>query len=320
MQIRVNQLGNYGKLINTFDSLAQAAAAMGVNESSIRRAISRGGYSCGYMWRIAESSAGDEHRHGFPKILILDIETAPLKAWAWRLWKQDIFIDQIISDWMMLTWSAKWLFDSEIMSDRCTGDEVIDENDRRIIEGLWDLLDEADIVVAHNGDKFDIPKCNSRFLSHGMAPPSPYKQIDTKKVAKNQLGESSNKLEALARKFGFEGKIKVDFDLWKACMGGSNDALADMETYNRQDVSVLEEVYLRLLPYIKSHPNYGIYMDVNHPVCSSCGSAELIPGGYYYTFTGKYRTYQCSRCGSFSRERHSESPKNKNILTSIPGK
>jgi len=252
-----------------------------------------------------------------PKILLLDIETAPIRAFVWRLWKQNVYLDQIISDWFMLTWAAKWLLEGGVISNKVTPEEVRLEDDYRIVENLWHLLNQADIVIAHNGEQFDIPKIKARFIIHGLPPTTFYQQVDTKKVASKEFGFSSNKLEALARTFGLEGKQQTDFTLWSACLDGNIDALAYMELYNKQDVLLLEEVYLILRPYIKAHPNYNLYVDAENAVCPTCGHGELIFAGFYYfTPTGKYRNFRCTGCGALSRERKSIYSNSKSILVS----
>lgn len=104
------------------------------------------------------------------KILIFDIETAPMKAYVWKRWKENVSLEQTISEWFMICWSAKWLGSEEVFHECITPDEVLVEDDRRITEGLWKLFNEADIIVAHNGKKFDIPKMNSRFIIHKLPP------------------------------------------------------------------------------------------------------------------------------------------------------
>jgi len=255
--------------------------------------------------------------HTLPKILILDIETAPLRAYVWRTWRQNIYLDQMISDWFMITWAAKWLLEPETFSQRLNSKEILQEDDKRIVETLWHLLNQADIVIAHNGKSFDIPKIKSRFLLHGLPPTTYYQQIDTKEVAKREFGFSSNKLEGLARTFGIEGKDETDFTLWSACMDGNEDALKYMEIYNRKDVSVLEEVYLIMRPYIKAHPNYNLFIDSEEAVCPNCGGRSLeFVGYYYFTQTGKYRNYRCKSCGALARERKSVYTNSKSILVS----
>ncbi len=254
------------------------------------------------------------------KILLLDIETAPVKAYVWRMWKENIRPDQVISDWFMLTWSAKWLGDEEVMSDRLTSDEAISENDERIIYSLWQLLNEAQIVIAHNGRRFDIPKIQSRFIFHGFPPTTPYKQIDTLEIAKRQFGFSSNKLDALASFFGFANKLETNFKLWKDCLEGDNNALIKMELYNRHDVVILENVYLKLRPYIHNHPNIALFED-KVGVCPYCGSNEIneIDSKYHFNSTTVNALFRCSSCGAVSRKAKNEYPKEfkNNLIRSI---
>lgn len=255
-----------------------------------------------------------------PRVLLLDIETTPLEAFVWQMqvWKARVNDEAVISRWFMLTWSAKWLFSNEIMSMRLSGEEVKNEDDNRIVAGIWKILNEADIVIAHNGDNFDIPNINTRFIVNGLSPTKPYSTIDTLRIAQKQFGFSHNSLNALARVFGLPEKIDTDFDLWKRCKNGSDDALAEMELYNRHDVEVLEEVYLKIRPWIKSHPNLALYTEFEGEMCSNCGSTKLIPHGHYYTQTGKYQTLRCE-CGAYGRRRTSvlTKEKRKNLLIGV---
>lgn len=255
------------------------------------------------------------------KILILDIETSPLKAYVWSRWRQNIYLDQTISEWFMICWSAKWLGSDEYIYDCVTPEEILKEDDERITKKLWGLLDQATIVIAHNGVSFDIPKINSRFLMHRLPPPSPYRQIDTRIVASKQFGFSSNKLDALAGYFNIEHKDKTDFQLWVDCLNGDQKALDYMLSYNIKDIAILEKVYLRLRPWIKNHPNVGIYMERDHKVCPSCGSSNISEdGSSYYTNVNKYTMHRCGGCGAVSRERRTSYPKEikNNLLISTP--
>ena len=206
------------------------------------------------------------------KILILDIETSPMKAYVWKRWKENISLDQTISEWFMISWSAKWLNSSDIMGEVLTSEEAVNEDDFRIVKSLWLLLDEADIVIAHNGSRFDIPKINSRFIIKGFPPPKPYKQIDTLITAKKVFGFSSNKLDALATYFNIPNKIETDFELWKKSIEGDKEALSYMLKYNKQDVIILEKVYLKLRPWIYKHPNINSINGINK--CPFCGSTK----------------------------------------------
>lgn len=244
-----------------------------------------------------------------PKILIFDIETAPVKAYVWKLWKTDVHLPQIISDWFCIAWSAKWLYGSQTMGDVLTPEEVRDEDDSRIMENLWQLINDADIIVSHNGNKFDIPRINSRFIVNGLSPTKPYFSVDTCQIARRQFGFSSNKLDALATHFNIPHKLDTDFDLWKRCLEGDEKALKYMLKYNKKDVEILEEVYLKLRPWIKNHPNMGNLGSLEC-ACANCGSESvtLVPDKYYYTSIGKYPLFRCNDCGAVSRGRKSMKP------------
>lgn len=251
----------------------------------------------------------------FPKILIFDIETSPVKAWVWKTWKENISLPQTINDYFIICWSAKWLYSDDVFGACLTPQEALLEDDSRIVKELWKAFNDADIIIAHNGKAFDIPRMNTRFILNGLVPPTPYQVVDTLCVAKKQFGFTSNKLQALATYFGLDGKLDTDFKLWKDCMDGDEEALQYMFDYNKQDVKVLEEVYLKLLPFITNHPNMGNLM--NRTVCSNCGSdnLELIPNKYYYTSIGKYALYRCKDCGAITRGRENLN-KEKIALTS----
>lgn len=252
-----------------------------------------------------------------PKILIFDLESSPMISYHFGHWKQNIGLDQVIHNPILLTWSAKWLFSPEIHSDSITPEEVLNFDDKRITTTLWLMINEADIVVAHYGQKFDEPLMNARFLINGLPPVSPYVSIDTKAIASRQFKFPSNKLDALAIYFGFERKLSTDFMLWRRCMEGDLGAIQEMLTYNKQDVYLLEEVYLKLRPYIHAHPNLGLYLESEMSVCANCGSSELSHESEYYTQTGKYDVYRC-QCGALNRVRSSSVKKDvrRNLLVS----
>lgn len=246
-----------------------------------------------------------EFTRKIPKILIFDLETAPMSAYVWGRWNQNINLEATISEWFILCWSAKWLYSNEVMSRRLTSEEALNEDDSRIVKDLWKLINEADIIIAHNAKQADIKWMNTRFIMSGLAPPKPYHIIDTLEVAKKNFGFSSNKLDALAGYFGIEHKLDTNFKLWKECLQGNEESLKYMELYNKMDVEILQQVYIVLRPWIKNHPNCGNLLSSDTPICSSCASKnlEVIPDKYYYTSIGKYELYRCKDCGSISRGR-----------------
>lgn len=241
-----------------------------------------------------------------PKVLVFDIETSPLQAYVWQqnVWNANIPETNVISQWFMLSWAAKWLYEDTILSDRLTGDEAVKEDDSRLTKGIWTLLNEADIVIAHNGDRFDVPNMNTRFIVNSLPPTAPYQSIDTVRIARKQFGFTHNNLNALAKVFGFDVKLETNFELWKRCVAGEEKALKEMEVYNQHDVELLEKVYLKLRPWIKSHPNLALYSLSDGTVCPNCGSEDItwLEDKYYYTQTNRYPIFTC-KCGAYGRSR-----------------
>lgn len=241
-----------------------------------------------------------------PKILLLDIETSPMEVYVWHLYQKFISPDAIIKDWSILSWSAKWLFDTVIYSAKVTPPEARARRDRSIIKGIWNLMDEADIIVAHYGNVFDIRRLNTRFLVNGLNPPSPFQIVDTVKTTKKTFAISSYKMEYLNGLFKLQPKIETNFSLWERCTKGDIKALKEMEKYNRHDVTALEELYLTLRPWIKSHPNAALYMDECKESCPNCGNSKLTWSGHYYTPAGRYAAFRCKSCGAIGRSRFND--------------
>lgn len=255
------------------------------------------------------------------RILVFDIETAPLKTWVWGKWKQFISDDQIIDDWFVLCWSAKWLFEDKYMTAVIRPDEVKNQDDRRIVKLLWDKMNEADVVIAHNGAKFDIKKINTRFLFHSMNPPLPYQVIDTLLHLRNQFANTSNRLDAINAKLNLNRKLDHEgFDLWVKCCDGDKDALRRMGEYCQQDIKALEDLYLRIRPWIQPHPNIGLFIADNVTRCPSCGSKDLTWDGDYTTTVNVFSAFRCKSCGSIGRSRKSSIPlaKKGSLPMSVP--
>jgi len=254
--------------------------------------------TCGKAFAMSVESPN----YGIPKILLFDIETALMEVYVWNLYPKFISHDNIIKDKdgeektsYVLSWSAKWLYDKNIQFDVLKPRESKKRKDKRILKSIWKLLDEAEIVIAHNGDKFDIKKLNTRFIINEMNPPSPFKTIDTLKIARREFGFDSNTQDYLTKKLKLPQKRKTDFKLWVDCMAGDKKRLDEMAKYNRHDVKGLEEIYLKFRPYIKNHPNLGVLMDAN--VCPNCGCDDLEElDTYYFTTANKFQVYRCIGC------------------------
>lgn len=238
------------------------------------------------------------------KILLLDIETAPHRAYVWGLWDQNVAQDQIEKAGYTLCWAAKWLGDKKAMFA-----SVYRDGRKAMLRGIYDLINEADVVIHYNGTRFDMPTLNQEFVKAGLKPPAPYKQIDLLKTVKKQFRLPMNKLDYVAQHLGLPGKRRhKGMALWTGCMEGDAESWKEMEGYNRQDVEVLQGVYEKLKPWVPNHPNHALYNDSDsggEPVhiCPSCGGHHLHRRGTSKTATMIYQRYQCQDCGAWSRER-----------------
>ena len=239
-----------------------------------------------------------------PKILAIDIETKPLTAFVWGLWNNDVSLNMLGSDWSILSWCAKWVGEDHIYYQDLRGSKNIND-DSKLLKQIWQLMDEADIILSQNGVRFDVPKLNSRFIINGMQPPSSFRQIDTKIMAR-KFGFTSNKLEYLTNKLCKKNKKSKHakfsgFAMWDECMKGNKEAWKEMEEYNKMDVLSLEELYFKLAPW-DNKINFSVYNDDDEPTCS-CGSQSFKKSGFAYTNSSKFQKYKCTNCGREVRDK-----------------
>lgn len=190
-----------------------------------------------------------------PRVLFIDIETFPLTIFSWGVYEQNALAVKEHS--VICCYSAKWLNGRHITKalPDYKGYRAGKHNDKRLVAELWALLDAADVVVAQNGDAFDIKKINTRFVRYGLKPPSPYKTVDTLKVARRVFRFDSNKLDDLCAYLKIGRKLSTGgFGLWLGCMAGQRKAWARMKRYNAHDTRLLAALYARLLPWILTTP------------------------------------------------------------------
>ena len=229
------------------------------------------------------------------KVLLIDIETAPSLGWVWEKYETNVI--DFKSDWYILSFGYKWLGEDQTKVVGLVDFPRYDrdrENDKQLMKQLWKLLDEADIVIGHNLDKFDIKKINTRFLTHGLNPPTPYKTVDTLKIARSNFAFDSNKLDDLGRYLGIGRKLpNTGFYLWRGCMIGDRESWAKMKQYNGQDVQLLEKVYNLLFPWDKKHPAVNLGQ---RDTCPKCGSQNVQKRGFNFTLLSQSQRYVCLSC------------------------
>lgn len=252
-----------------------------------------------------------------PKILFIDIETKPILAQVWRLWDQNVGLNQIEQDWSILSFCAKWKGSEEVIYMDLAGQDDF-EDDSILLDSLWRLLNEADFVVGQNSKRFDVKKIFARFVLNGLPKPSHFRQIDTMEIAKRQFGFTSNKLEYMTDKLCTVYKKKkhmafAGHTLWAECLKGNPLAWAEMKDYNIYDVLSLEELYDILSSWDDKLPNFDVYVD------GILDMSVWIEDGFHYSNFGKYQRYRNIETGVQRRSRVNElsKEKRKTLLSNI---
>lgn len=236
------------------------------------------------------------------KILTLDIETSPSLAYVWRLFKETIPLQRLVETGEVICVAAKWYGDDNVMFY-----SVHHNGKQEMLNGIYNLLSEADAVITYNGKKFDIPHLNREFILAGMTPPAPYAHIDLYWTARQKFNFLSNKLDHIAQELGLGSKVQhAGFQLWVDCMKDDPEAWEQMKIYNMQDVVLTEQLYDRMLPWITSHPNLALYDSpearlAGVPTCPGCQGTNLRPRGRAYTSVSVFQRYRCNDCGKWSR-------------------
>lgn len=232
------------------------------------------------------------------KILIFDIETLPNAGYFFDIYSDRgiplQFIDKAKS---VCTIAYKWYGEEEshvIIAKPYDDGELLKE-----FLAVWE---QANYAVAHYGDGFDVPFIAGRLAYNGLPSLAPVTTIDTYKLAKKHFGKSlnSNKLDHLGEIFGVGKKNKTDATLWVRCAKGELEALKEMALYNVQDVVLLEQVFVKLMPYVRSKLNMNLFIDSPIRRCKQCGSENLEHRGYEMTAATMRDRCKCGDCGSWS--------------------
>ena len=226
------------------------------------------------------------------KILILDIETKPAKAYVWRAYgEQNIGVEQIIDPGSIICVGAKWLGGREtfLFSEW-------EHGEYEMLSYIHEMMEEADAVITYNGDKFDLPKLQGAFLLVGLNPSPPLTSIDVVKSVR-KLGYFVNRLAFIGPFLNVGAKIKHEgFELWVKVMEGDKKAQKRMSKYCKQDVLLLEKLYIKIRPFIHNHPHLG---ELKSSSCGACSSYSLQSRGYRRTKTMRIQRLQCQVCGSW---------------------
>lgn len=167
----------------------------------------------------------------------------------------------------------------------------------------WEWYDEADIVVGHNLQGFDSKHLKAGWAEYGWMSPSPWKTVDTLKVARAEFAFESNTLDALCKRLGVVAKSdKYDARIAHAALAGDVKAQKKLKAYNQGDIKATEAVYDRLRPWIKNHPHLSM-LNGEEWGCPNCGETNISnhPTGEAFANVQRYRAYQCPKCGTHIR-------------------
>lgn len=216
-------------------------------------------------------------------------------VWAYDLYQTNPI--KVERDWVVLSWSAE--SDDGRIITKCLADykgyKKDPFNDKDLITELYQLIDEHDILIAHNGDSFDIKKINERFICHGLLPTSPYKSVDTLRTARSKFKFSSNRLDYICQKLGIGAKIENEKDLWHKCYWLCDpSAWEKMKRYNRRDVLILKKLEQIFLPWIDRYPTPK---DGNLD-CPNCHSIHFQKSGPAIFQGVKTHRFRCMDCGT----------------------
>jgi uncharacterized protein YprB with RNaseH-like and TPR domain len=204
------------------------------------------------------------------KRLFFDIETSPNICYSWRIgYKISLGFENIIDERKIICISYKWEGSDKIHS--LTWDK--DLCDRQMLIDFIEVANQADELIAHNGDRFDIKWIRTRCIFHRIPMFPNYRTLDTLKKAKSGFNFNSNRLDYIAQFLGVGAKVKHSgFDMWKGVMKGEKEALKEMVNYCEGDIIVLEDVFLTMQNYIKPNTHNGVLNNNLKYSCPTCGS------------------------------------------------
>lgn len=240
-----------------------------------------------------------------PKILFIDIETSPNKGYFFQLYKENFNFETIEKERSIITFSYKWLGDDavkgiSILTFHKEGTTFDPYDDKKLVARICEIISEADYIVAHYGDKFDMRFIRARAVINKLPSPPPIPTIDTYKLCKKHFNLNANRLDYLGKLFGMGRKIPMNWSYWQRCAEGDKAAIRDMLKYNKQDVELLEKVFLHIQPHVETKISHSLFTNKTSEICESCGSSNLQKRGTICNKVSKKQRYQCSDCGSWT--------------------
>jgi hypothetical protein len=227
------------------------------------------------------------------RILIYDIESTPSLGYTWGKYDQTVL--KFVKHRELLSVSWKWCGEKEVQVETREGKK----DDKNLAILLRNLFQEADIIVAHNGDSFDKKIAKTRMIAHDLKPTKQLVSVDTRLAARRYFDFNGNGLNDLCSFFGIGNKLPTQgLDLWLGCMKDDPKAWGIMSRYNKHDVVLLDKVYDRLRPWLENHPNIGRLIKPAQPgVCPNCASENVFKNGLRPAAQAIQQRWACKSCG-----------------------
>lgn len=134
-------------------------------------------------------------------------------------------------------------------------------DDYEITAEIMAYLEQFDVLVAHNGVKFDLPFIRTRALAHGLPPLHPLKIVDPVLTARKALRMQSNSLDAIAKHLGApDQKTPLLPETWaRAMMDEDRSAMDSIVEHCIADVKVLDYVAHSIRGYVKTIDSIGSF-------------------------------------------------------------
>lgn len=247
------------------------------------------------------------------EIWTVDIETRPNEVYAWGLRDQNIGLNQIIRPGGLLMFAAQKHGQKAIVTHAdWDGNDDPAGNYETMVERIHGLYDRADYIVTYNGARFDNKHLRAAWAELGLAPPSPWRDIDLFKTV-GKFNWPSRKLAFVCQQLGLDHKTDPGgFETWDQILRGTGKEQAAarqrMKRYCANDVRITTQLFERLLPWIDGL-NIPMITDdgtTGALQCTRCGSTSIHQRGWAYTTTYRYKRFQCQGCGGWMRAKSSE--------------
>lgn len=222
-----------------------------------------------------------------PKVLVWDIESTSLNATFGTI----------------LCIGYKWLDSPEV-----TVRTILEKKNKNFLDDGYlvaefaKVFDEADYHITWYGDRFDLPMVRSKLIKYGQPPLSPKPSLDLWRPARKFFKFHSNRLAVWEQLLATpDSKTPIDFDSWLRAAHGDKEAIAEVVDHCEKDVLVLEEVYLKMRPWLDNEPVRALFTEDEGDACTTCGSLNVVKRGFHTATTRVYQRYQCKACGHWFR-------------------